>query len=70
MVQLRRLLPSPLPPVRYVPEYRAEGALKEAALETFSNPGRVKPPHCSTRMHERVRGLWFLKFNLMVSADR
>ena len=40
-----------------------------AALETFSNPGRVKPPHCSTRMHERARGLWFLKFNLMVSAD-
>src|SRR5260370_26425293 len=30
MVQLPRLLPSPLPPVRYVPEYRAEGALKDA----------------------------------------
>jgi hypothetical protein len=30
MVKLPRLLPSPLPPVRYVPEYRAEGPLKDA----------------------------------------
>jgi hypothetical protein len=30
MVRLPRLLPSPLPLVRYVPEYRAEGALRDA----------------------------------------
>jgi hypothetical protein len=30
MITLPRLLPEPLPPVRYVPEYRAEGALKES----------------------------------------
>jgi hypothetical protein len=30
MVQLRRSLPIPLPPVKYVPEYRAQGALKDA----------------------------------------
>jgi hypothetical protein len=30
MVQLPRSLPIPLPPVKYVPEYRAQGALKDA----------------------------------------
>ena len=30
MVRLPRLLPSPLPLVRYVPEYRAEGAPRDA----------------------------------------
>lgn len=30
MLPLPRLLPNPIPPVRYVPEYRADGALKEA----------------------------------------
>lgn len=30
MIELPRRLPQPLPPVIYVPEYRAEGALKES----------------------------------------
>jgi hypothetical protein len=30
MITLPRLLPEPLPPARYVPEYRAEGELKES----------------------------------------
>ena len=34
MLQLPRLLPDPIPQVRYVPEYRADGPLKEAYEDT------------------------------------